>query len=102
LPTPNEGEESITFETFQSSVRFFDAFPPGRVWPKIAPDDEGTLILVWEECDEPLTVTIDGMWIHAVISATKPYAQYIEDLPFLGLEIPTEILSAIPFDKSGA
>jgi hypothetical protein len=75
---------------------FFDALPANKALPKISPDGEDGLMMVWEGSGDPLLVTLDGVRLHAVIAATTPYAEYLNDVPFDCWEIPAAILTAIP------
>lgn len=87
----------ITPMTELTAVVFLRALPAGKAFPKISPDGEGGLMLVWERVDGPVLLTIDNLRLHAVIAAATPAAEYIDDLPFdLPQDIPQQILDAIP------
>ena len=76
---------------------FFHLLPASRALPKISPDGEGGLMMIWECNGNPLLVTVDNRRLHAVTSATTPRAQYHDDVPFDDVsEIPQVILDAIP------
>jgi hypothetical protein len=87
----------ITVPTRETAEAFLRALPPGKAFPKISPDGEGGLMMVWEGTEHPLLVTVDDMRLHAVIAAATPAAEYIDDILFgWGQEIPERILDAIP------
>ncbi len=87
----------ITVITQLTAQRFLLALPAGKALPKISPDGEGGLVMVWEGATGPLLLTIDDFHLHAVIGATTRQAEYIDDVPFgPGRNIPQRILDSIP------
>jgi hypothetical protein len=87
----------ITAATRETAEAFLRALPAGKAFPKISPDGERGLMMVWEGTERPLLVTVDDMRLHAVIAAATPVAEYIDDIPFgRGQEIPERILDAVP------
>ncbi len=86
----------ISLATEATAIRFLDALPAAKAPPKISPDGEGGLMLVWEAPGGPLLVTVDDLRLHTVISATTPNAEYLSDSAFNSPEIPRRILDAIP------
>ena len=87
----------ITPSTQQAAEAFLSALPAGKALPKISPDSEGGVMMLWERPDAPFLLTIDNLRLHAVIAAATPRAKYIDDLAFDGVQvIPQPILDAIP------
>jgi hypothetical protein len=87
----------ITAATQQAAEAFLRALPAGKAFPKISPDGEGGLMMVWEGAGDPLLLTIDNLRLHAVVAAATPRANYIDDLPFDWAQvIPQWILDVIP------
>ena len=89
-----EGRISPITRSF--SEKFLRLLPMGKALPKITPDGEGGLIMAWEGQGETVLVTVDGSRLHAVIAAGTQDAQYIDDCPFDGSDIPDDILNVIP------
>lgn len=86
----------ITFSTRNTAEAFLRALPRSKALPKLSPDGEGGLMMVWDDGGRTLLVTVDNALLHAVIGAATPAAEYIDDIPFwLEREIPQRILDAI-------
>jgi len=87
----------ITPETEEVAEAFLRELPSCKALPKISPDGEGGLTLVWEHAGETFIMTIEDSRLHGVIAAATSHAQYIDDLPWKSLQdIPERILNAIP------
>jgi hypothetical protein len=92
-----EEAAKITGPTRQTAEAFLRALAADKASPKISPDGEGGLMMVWEDNDHPLLVTVDDMRLHVVFAAATPFAEYIDNIPFgRGQEIPERVLNAIP------
>lgn len=87
--------EKISRATETTAQRFLEALPPGRALPKIAPDGERGLMMVWESRSGHLLVTIDENRLHAVLDAATPHAKYFSDLAFDGANVSEAILAKI-------
>jgi hypothetical protein len=73
------------------------ALPAVKAFPRIAPDGEGGLLMVWESAGQPFLLTISDLHLHGVKAPHTPDAEYIDDVPFDPAQvIPDEILGAIP------
>jgi hypothetical protein len=90
----NNQPEKITTDTFRAVVSFLKLLPYNVALPKISPDGEGSLVMLWEGTS-PTLLTIDGWQFHLVLGATTPTAEYKDNVPF-GEEIPEEILRSLP------
>ena len=86
----------ISSPTEHAAQLFLSTLPSGKALPKISPDGEGGLLMVWERDGDPLLITVDDLRLHAVIGATTGHAEYMNDIPFDRPEIPQAILDAIP------
>jgi hypothetical protein len=94
-----KGEEAakINPRTAVAAEMILRALPASKALPRIAPDGEGGLMMVWEGRGEPFLLTIDNFRLHGVIAAATPQAEYIDDMPFDERQIiPRPILDAIP------
>lgn len=86
----------ISEDTTNAAAAFLLALPSGAALPKISPDGEGGLLMVWEYRGDLVIAVIDGWRIHLVARATTPDALYLDDRPFDGEQIPKAILESIP------
>jgi hypothetical protein len=86
----------ISTTTSAAATAFLQALNTARVLPKISPDGEGGLLLVWERVENPVLVVVEGWRLHLVTAAATPRATYSDDLPFDGEQIPKVVLDAIP------
>lgn len=93
-PWSNDQPEKITTDTFRAVVSFLKLLPYNVAIPKISPDGEGSLVMLWEGTS-PTLLTIDGWKFHLVLGAITPTAEYKDNVPF-GEEIPEEILRSLP------
>ncbi len=97
LSWSNTEPAKITPLTQQVSEAFLSALPAGKAFPKISPDGEGGLMMVWQRAGDPFLLTIDDLRLHGVVAAGTDRAEYIDDLPFdLAEDIPQRILGCIP------
>jgi hypothetical protein len=87
----------ITPTTHQVSEAFLRALPAAKAFPKISPDGEDGLMMVWEGAGHPFLLTINDLGLHGVIAAGTADAEYIDDMPLDSARvIPDKILNAIP------
>jgi len=87
----------ITPTTHQVSEAFLRALPAAKAFPKIAPDGEGGLLMIWERSGKRFLLTINDLRLHGVIAVGAPDAEYIDGMPLdLVQVIPDKILDAIP------
>lgn len=83
-----------------ASEAFVRVLPANKELPKICPDGEGGLMLVWQapdNDDHTFMLTVHGMTLHGVTCAGTPNAECIDDIPFEPNQgIPQRILDCIP------
>jgi hypothetical protein len=87
---------TITAASRQTAQAILRALPAGKALPKISPDAEGGLMMVWNGPGDPFLLTVDNLRLHAVLAATTPRAVYLDDIPFWGQELTQQLLDAIP------
>ena len=80
----------------QAARAFVTMLPSAYQLPRIAPDIEGDIGMIWESGDHTVLLTVEGWRLHAVIDPTSPNSQSIDDLPFDGEVIPTRIRRHLP------
>jgi hypothetical protein len=86
----------ISPDTAKAAVRFFNALGTRGVLPKIVPDGEDALMAVWDDSDGTLAVILENDRLHMVANAGTTNAQYFDDLPFDGTELPDQVRKLIP------
>jgi hypothetical protein len=87
----------ITPTTEQVAEAFLRALPAAKAFPKIAPDGEGGLLMVWEVSGRSFLLTINDLHLHGVIAPQTLDVEYIDDVPFDPAQVtPDKILNAIP------
>jgi hypothetical protein len=87
----------ITPVTESAAAAFLRSLPTGKAFPKISPDGEGGLMMVWETAAGPFLLTIDNLRLYGIIAAATPDAKYLDDLLFDWMQvIPQTVLDAIP------
>lgn len=88
---------SVSEESAATAKRFLKALSPNRELPKVAPDGEGDVLLVWEPPYGNCIVTVQGDNLHMVDQPGSLHAVHIDAQSFLpGYRIPVSILHAIP------
>jgi hypothetical protein len=85
--------DSLSAET---AIAFILRLPPDRAFPKIAPDGEGGLMLVWDSSERKTLVTIDRVVLLLVSEAGRPNSHHFRPLRFDGDAIPAILLEHIP------
>ena len=68
--------------------------PENLSLPKIAPDSDGGLLMVWEGRMTVL-VTIEGQLIHMVIDPGSKHSQHFDSVALTGRALPPEFLAAL-------
>lgn len=86
---------TITHDTADAARSLLAILPSDVEIPKIAPDGEGALVVAWEMTEPNIILIIDNWRLHLIKNATTPQAEYLDDLPFDGEQIPNAILEAI-------
>lgn len=86
----------ISPDTRNSAIALFSSLPPGLVPPKLSPDGDGGLMMVWESDAASALAVLDGWTIHVVKSPATAQAEYFDDIPYDRESIPPYLLQAIP------
>jgi hypothetical protein len=86
----------ISPESAKAAIIFLQRLRVDQALPKISPDGEGGVMLVWEEKGDPVVLEIQDWRMHLVTAAATPRAVYRNHLPFDGEQIPDEVSKAIP------
>jgi len=90
-------QAKISSASRATAEAFLRTLPDNKTLPKLSPDGEGGVMMVWEGNGRTLLVTADETVLHAVFAAATPDAVYLNDIPFDAAKtIPREILDAIP------
>ncbi|RQR29098.1 hypothetical protein DIE23_22930 [Burkholderia sp. Bp9143] len=86
----------ISDESAAAARALFEMLLPTHEVPKVAPDGEGGLIVVWDDPGSSTVLVIDNWKLHLVVNATTPEARYFDDVPFDGEHLPDVIVESIP------
>ena len=91
-----EGEpRKISSETAKTAKDLLRSLGASSELPRMAPDDEGSLVMVWEHKQAPVLIVVDGNRLHLAENATTPKVTYTNDLAFDGYVLPREITNAL-------
>lgn len=85
----------ITPATAVAAEALLARLEPNFGLPKIAPNSEGNLVMLWNKAVDPVLVVVDDWKLHLVKSATTPRATYRDNIPFDGEDVPKEVVSAL-------
>ena len=85
----------INLKTCEYSVNFIRGLTEDFVLPKVSPDGEGDIMLVWGK-PARLLVTVEGEVLHVIVHPASKSAKYLPPINFNGYEIPSEVAKLIP------
>jgi hypothetical protein len=83
-----------SFSLHQAAV-FISNLPTNRMLPKVAADDEGDILLLWDKAVGAIGLTVEGYHLHLSINPGAD-STHIGPVLFSGPNIPPEILAEIP------
>jgi hypothetical protein len=86
----------IDYISAETAKDFIYQLPPDRAFPKVAPDGEGGIMLVWDspQCKE--LITIDRNILFLIENPGQPNSYHFNPLRFDGERIPSIILERLP------
>jgi hypothetical protein len=87
---------AVSADSATTANRFLRALPIDCELPKVAPDGEGDILLVWEPPAGNCIVIVEGDNLHMVDQPGTRSATHVHNQKFLGDWIPVSILHAIP------
>jgi len=88
--------EPANHASVEAAVTFLEKLPNIFQLPKVAPDSEGDIMMVWEAMDRATLLTVSGWRLHAVVDPTGVRPEHFDNVPFDGDVIPTRILLQLP------
>lgn len=80
----------------EAASAFLWRLPPEFSLPKIAPDDEGDIVMVWEAADTTVLLTMDSWRLHIVVNPATPKSHHLPEMVFDGEVIPQKLLDYLP------
>ena len=80
----------------EAAVAFIHQIPKEYRLPKVAPDDEGDIIMVWEG-DKTVLLNVEGWTLHFVADPATPNSEHFPEVIFDGDEIPYAFFERLPF-----
>jgi hypothetical protein len=82
-------------DTVRFARKLLSQLKSKHMLPRIAPDGEGDLMMVWDN-PPTLLVTVEGKALHAVLHPGSPRSRHIPPVEFVGEAVPGEIAAFIP------
>jgi hypothetical protein len=83
---------SVSAET---ALAFIHRLPSDRAFPKVAPDGDGSIALLWDGPDRPL-IAVDRTMLLLVLDPGGPNSRHFSPMRFDGETIPPIILNYLP------
>jgi hypothetical protein len=87
---------SVNQPSVATAHLFISKLPNDRAFPRVAPDGEGGLMLVWGEMPVSLLVIIDDADILPVLHPGTEQSRHLPPMRFRSDQIPSELLNQIP------
>lgn len=81
----------IDHETTTAARAFFRMLPSWAPPPRIAPDAEGSLLVIWGGDDAYLMLVLESWKIHLVVFPGTDKAEYVENITMQPDEFPVEL-----------
>jgi hypothetical protein len=80
----------------ETAMSFIRRLPADRAFPKVAPDGEGGLMLVWDGRERKTLLTIDRVMLLLVSEPGRANSHHFRPLRFDGEALPAIILEHLP------
>lgn len=64
-------------------------------FPKVAPDDDGDLVMVWKS-DRTVLLTMEAWKLHIVVDPATPKSKHLPEMMFDGEMVPRILLDLLP------
>jgi hypothetical protein len=80
----------------ETAIGFIYQLPPDRAFPKVAPDGEGGIMLVWDSPQRKDLITVDRNILLLIENPGQPNSYHFDPLRFDGERIPSIILERLP------
>ena len=88
----------VSGDSAKAASYFVEALPGATVLPKIAPDEDQSLLMVWRRDGKSTMLTFDG-WVLNCVDDVEGVVTYYDDLPLEeGQDLPPEILGLVAPD----
>jgi hypothetical protein len=80
----------------ETAISFISQLPSDRAFPKVAPDGEGGIMLVWDSQQQKELITIDRTTLLLIENPGQLDSHHFRPLRFDGERIPPIILERLP------
>jgi len=87
---------SIDPVSAETALAFIQRLPSDRALPKIAPDGDGSIALLWDDGPHRALIAIDRVMLHLVREPGRPSSFHFSPMRFDGETIPPLILNDLP------
>jgi hypothetical protein len=91
----SENNAIISEASKDRSVALLNALPRRSPLPKVAPDGDRGVVMVWDRNGGQLLLTVDEQHLHCVVNAGTSGAIYYDDLDYDGVTLPQQVTQAI-------
>jgi hypothetical protein len=80
----------------ETTIGFIYQLPPDRAFPKVAPDGEGGIMLIWDNPPQKELITVDRTTLLLIDNPGQPNSYHFRPRRFDGERIPPIILERLP------
>ena len=82
--------------SMETALAVIGAIPHTRALPKVTPDGEGGVMLVWDSEGSKAMITVAGTTLFPVIDPGEATSEHMQELVFAGDALPIQLLGMIP------
>jgi hypothetical protein len=82
-------------DTAKAAVRLLAQIPSPWKLPRLAPNGDGGLIMIWEQEVSQAIVVVAEWNLHLVVNPGTEVAVYVDDEPFDGETIPKAFIAVL-------
>ena len=90
-----DDRSAVEASAAETAKRFLRGLSDNMVLPKVAPDGDGDVLLVWDDGAPRLIVTVESARIHAAVNPGTSSSEHFDDIEF-GESIPNRIAKLVP------
>ena len=87
--------QSVKSFSLGRAATFIGSLPTNRLLPRVAADDEGDVLLLWDTVAGAVGLTVEGFYLHLSVNPGAN-SRHLGPLLFSGTNIPSEVLAEIP------
>jgi hypothetical protein len=98
VPTTSSDRDAVSIDTLSAETAraFVQRLPADRAFPKVGPDGEGGLVLLWDGSSARALIAVDGTTLILVRDPGSPQSYHFSPMRFDGDTIPPIIIECLP------